>query len=155
VLLRVATGRHALDRLGDFRSLHRTLAAWWGKLEEAERPLLEPKILSRHDPAGQSRRREPAAYLGTSWGPHEVRDGERPARRRTSCTPRTGATPTVTSGNALPRFTGGQVVAGFSAVGWGPFGDQYANAYANHFWSGMMAATCHPVCNLPELPGSP
>ena len=36
-----------------------------GKLEEADRPLLEPKILSRHDPAGQSRRPEPAAYLGT------------------------------------------------------------------------------------------
>jgi hypothetical protein len=38
-----------------------------GKLEDAERPLLEPKILSRHDPADQSRRPEPAAYLGTIW----------------------------------------------------------------------------------------
>jgi len=48
-----------------------------GKLAEAEWPLLEPKILSRHDPAGQSRRREPAAYLGTIFlGPHIVRGDE-------------------------------------------------------------------------------
>ena len=33
-----------------------------GKLAEAEWPLLEPKILSRHDPAGQSR-----SLLGTIW----------------------------------------------------------------------------------------
>ncbi len=44
--------------------------------------------------------------LRTSWGPHVVRGGERPAHRRTSCTPRTGTTPTVTSGNALPRLLG-------------------------------------------------
>jgi hypothetical protein len=62
------------------RQHHRTLAAWWGKLEDAERPLLEPKILSRHDPAGQNRRREPAAYLGTILGPHVVRGDERSAR---------------------------------------------------------------------------
>ena len=47
------------------RQHHRALAAWWGKLEEADRPLLEPKILSRYDPAGQSRR--PARPL--TWGP--------------------------------------------------------------------------------------
>jgi hypothetical protein len=55
------------------RQHRRNLSAWWGKLEDAKRPLLEPKILSRHDPAGQSRRPQPAAYLGTIWDHHCAR----------------------------------------------------------------------------------
>ena len=38
-----------------------------GRLRTPSGRWLEPKILSRHDPAGQSRRPEPAAYLGTIW----------------------------------------------------------------------------------------
>jgi hypothetical protein len=72
------TGRQRLGASADS-----TTGPWrpgGGKLEEAERPLLEAKILSRHDPAGQRRRREPAAYLGTILGPHVVRGDERSAR---------------------------------------------------------------------------
>jgi hypothetical protein len=48
--------------------------------------------------------------LGTFWGPHVVRDREQPARL---CTLRTAAHWPSTVGdlrNALPLFTGGQVV---------------------------------------------
>ena len=50
--------------------------------------------------------------LGDQLGTTVVRDGERLARRQTSCAPRIGTPPTVTSGNALPLLPGGQVVVG-------------------------------------------
>ena len=87
------------------RQHRRTLAAWWGSLRTPKRPLLEPKILSRHDPAGQSRRPEPAAYLGTIRDHtlcavmNDLRVYERLARS----TPHTP----VTRENVFPRFTGG------------------------------------------------
>jgi hypothetical protein len=40
-----------------------------------------------------------------------MRDGERSARLRTSCTAENCRSIPPTSGNALPRFTGGQVAA--------------------------------------------
>ena len=49
--------------------------------------------------------------VGTNWGPHVMRDGERLAVRERLPRPLSGHICGVTCGNALPRFTGGQVVA--------------------------------------------
>src|ERR1700752_232932 len=50
--------------------------------------------------------------LETNLAPHVMRAGARPARLCTSRTAANRHTIAVTSGNALPRFTGSQVVAG-------------------------------------------
>ena len=50
--------------------------------------------------------------FGTTLGRHLMRDGERSARLLTSRTASNGYKPAATSGNALPHFSGGQVVAG-------------------------------------------
>ena len=86
------------------RQHRRNLSAWWGELEDAERPLLEPNSV-----AARSRRPEPqakpAAYLGIILGPplcavmNDLRVYERLARSR--------HTLAVTRENVFPRFTGG------------------------------------------------
>jgi hypothetical protein len=58
----------------------------------------------------------PHINVGTMWGPHALRDCERSARL---CTSRTAGNRPHTRGghgNVLPRFTGGQVVAGSNPV---------------------------------------
>jgi hypothetical protein len=50
--------------------------------------------------------------LGTAWGPHVMRDGERTARLCMPCRAKNRRLTPPTRENALPQFTGGQVVAG-------------------------------------------
>ena len=54
--------------------------------------------------------------FGTTLGPLLMRDGERSARLLTSRTASNGYKPAAASGNALPHFCGGQVVAGSNPV---------------------------------------
>jgi hypothetical protein len=79
---------------------------------------LAPTLRSRHrsslppPPVGRDDGRTCSLNLGTFWGPHVVRDRERPARL---CTLRTAAHWPSTVGdlrNALPLFTGGSSGAG-------------------------------------------
>jgi DNA-binding transcriptional ArsR family regulator len=78
--------------------------------------------------------------LGTSWGPHVERNGERPARRRTSCTPRTGTTP---GSDQRKRVT---------AIYWGSSGRRFKSCQPDRYQCSSEAILAHRTAGLNDRP---